>query len=254
MSRFVHFSWKFCLFTFLFAALLACKTYYSPVENKGMLTTLDSTMASDPAALDIIEPYKKAIDIEMNEIICFSEVAITKNQPEGLLNNFVSDLVLYMVNTYYNENEPYDVAIFNNGGLRAALPKGLIRVEDVYKLMPFENEIVVLTITSEAFLSMISYIINSGGVPFAGMRIVSKQLKLESLTINSIPFDESRNYTVVTSDYLAAGGDKMAFFQNPVEYRSISVLMRDLIIDYLREQNAEGNSLHPTLDGRIVYE
>jgi 2',3'-cyclic-nucleotide 2'-phosphodiesterase (5'-nucleotidase family) len=232
-----------------------CRTYYSTNSAKGELMPLDSLMAVDSSALAIIEPYKRDIDIEMNEIISYSEIDITKNQPEGLLNNFISDLVLHMCNKYYcGDSASCDVVILNNGGLRAALPKGLITVGDVYRLMPFENEAVVLTISSENFLEMVNYIIQAGGVPFAGMRIKTKQLQLTELTVNGEQFDENRTYTVITSDYLAAGGDKMQFFNNPLEQRFLSVLIRDLIINYLKEQNTLGNSIHPTLDGRIVYE
>jgi 2',3'-cyclic-nucleotide 2'-phosphodiesterase (5'-nucleotidase family) len=254
MSRFVHFCLTLCLLSLLIFAS-ACKTFYSSEGASGKLTVLDSTMVSDSAALALIEPYKAAIDVEMNEIISFSEVAITKNQPEGLLNNFVSDIVLYMVNTYYNDSgSPFDVSIFNNGGLRAALPKGLVKVEDVYKLMPFENEVVILTLSSHDFLKMVQYVINSGGVPFAGMTIVTSQMKVKELKVGGMPYVEDRNYTVVTSDYLANGGDRMDFFQNPVNKVSVSVLIRDLIIAYLKEQNKIGVSLNPQLDGRIVYE
>jgi len=254
MSRFVHFGWKFCLIFALIAGN-ACRTYYAPTDRSAGLAVLDSAIVADSAALMMIAPYKSAIDLEMKEILVYSEIAITKNQPEGLLNNFVSDLILYMCNTYYNEgSSAYDVAVFNNGGLRAALPRGIVTVEDVYKLMPFENEIVVLTLAAEDFYQMVQYIVNSGGVPFSGMHIKTREMKIEMLTINGIPFSDTRNYTVVTSDYLASGGDKMYFFQNPLEKIETSVLMRDMIIDYLREQNKNDLTLHPKLDGRIVYE
>jgi len=250
----MQFGWKFCLLTFL-AAGIGCRSYYDSSGMNGRLTTLDTTIAVDSSLVLIIEPYKSVIDIEMNEIISYSEIAITKNQPEGLLGNFVSDLVLYMCNTYYApQGTQYDVVLLNNGGLRAALPKGLIRVGDVYSLMPFENETIILTLTGENFLAMVQYIIQSGGTPFAGMRISSRQLILDSLTINGEAFDQTKNYTVITSDYLATGGDKMSFFMNPVESKSLSVLIRDLIIQFLKEQNKTGIPIHPELDGRIVYE
>lgn len=232
-----------------------CKTYYSSSSAVGMLVPLDSLMLPDSSSLAIIEPYQRAIEIEMNEIISYSELDITKNQPEGLLNNLISDLVLHMCNKHFAEDgQLYDVVVLNNGGLRAALPKGLITVGDVFRLMPFENETVVLTLTADNFLKMVNYIIQSGGVPFAGMTIKSKQLQLVDLTVNGKPFDENRTYTVVTSDYLADGGDKMQFFNNPVKFKKLSVLLRDLIIDYFKEQNTIGNTIHPVLDGRIVYE
>ena len=59
---------------------------------------------------------------------------------------------------------------------------------------------------------------------------------------------------MVTSDYLAMGGDKMEFFNKPVDLKYLDVLIRDLIIDYLKEQTQAGNSINPQLDGRIVYE
>ncbi len=212
-------------------------------------------MNEDVAALAVIEPYKNSINVEMSEILCYSEVAITKNQPEGLLNNFVSDLVLYMCNTYHNNtNKRYDVSVLNNGGLRASLPQGIITVEDVYSLMPFENETVIITLTGSNFLEMVNYIIANGGVPFSGMTIKSKALVVDSILINGQPFDINRQYTVVTSDYLAFGGDKMTFFDNPVHIQNLGVLIRSLIIDYLKEVNAREDSVHPKLDGRIVYE
>ncbi len=239
----------------LLTASFACRTFYASTRTNARLIALDTLMIEDSSAVALIAPYKTAIEIEMNEIISYSEVAIAKNQPEGLLNNFISDLILYMCNKYYSDGGYlYDVVILNNGGLRAALPKGLITVGDVYRLMPFENETVVLTLTPDSFLEMIHYIIQSGGVPFAGMRITSRQMELSALTINGEPFDDSRNYTVITSDYLADGGDRMEFFNEPVEYRKLSVLIRDLIIDYLKEQNSLGISLQPVTDGRIVYE
>jgi 2',3'-cyclic-nucleotide 2'-phosphodiesterase (5'-nucleotidase family) len=228
---------------------------YSKQTVKGTLTTLDSTFVQDSMALAMIRPYKSTIDIEMNEIISFAEIDITKNQPEGLLNNFISDLLLNMCNKYYIDNNmKYDVAIFNNGGLRAGISKGLVTVGDVYKVMPFENEAVVITLDSDHFKEMVNFIITSGGIPFSGMRIVSRHQKLESLIVGGKPFEENQNYTVITSDYLAYGGDRMSFFVNPVEIMPLSVLVRDLIIDYMREQNKLGISLHPQLDGRIVYE
>lgn len=254
MNRFVHYSWKFCLIILL-VITVSCRTNYSKQTPSGTLTVLDSTFVQDSAALAIITPYKSSIDIEMNEIISFAEIDITKNQPEGLLNNFVSDLALYMCNTYYSDNsQRYDVAVFNNGGLRAGISRGLVKVGDVYRLMPFENETVIVTLSGERFRDMVDYIISTGGVPFSGMRIVSRQQKIESLTINGQPFDINRNYSVITSDYLAYGGDKMTFFSDPVSLQPLSVLIRDLIIDYMREQNRLGISLHPQLDGRITYE
>lgn len=254
-----HFSFKhpsYVLFTITTIFLFYyCKPPQQIQTFSAQTLAIDSLILPDSSMLQTITIYRQAIETEMNQILAYSEVHITKNQPEGLLNNFVADLILEMCNKFYApEGKTYDVVLLNNGGLRAALPKGIITVGDVYRLMPFENEVVVVTLQPDKFLQMVQYIIESGGQPFAGMRIVTKQLQITELTIQGNPFDEKRNYTVITSDYLAAGGDKMNFFQNPVDYQPLGIKVRDVIIEYLKLQTRQNQVIHPKLDGRIKYE
>lgn len=255
--------WKF-LKTFiniLFYSLIFCFLLYSchsfrKIDSVSSLAiSIDSLIIPDSITLKVISPFRDSIETEMNRVLAYSEIAITKNQPEGLLNNFVADLLLEMCNKYYTENNiRYDVVLLNYGGLRAALPKGLITVGDIYRLMPFENEVVVITLTPDKFLEMVQYIIESGGQPFAGMQIVTRKLQITELLVNSKPFTNDRNYTVITSDYLASGSENTAFFLNPVDYKSLGIKVRDLIIEYLKLQTQQNLTIRPTLDRRIKYE
>ncbi len=243
---------------FVFLLLLftwGCRSYHSVSALSGNLVVSDSTVAIDSSLVIILEPYKSVINIEMNEIIGYSETAIIKNLPEGPLGNFVCDALLYMCNKYYSENEEkFDVSLFNNGGLREALPKGVITVGDVYRTLPFENKVVIITLTGEVFLKLVNYIIKSGGVPFSGMRIVANQLNLETLTIGASPFDAENVYRVITSDFLVYSDREKEFFSNYIDIKELDVKIRDIIIDYLREQTRDGNNIHPKIDGRLLYE
>lgn len=69
--------------------------------------------------------------------------------------------------------------------------------------------------------------------------------------VNGQPFDSRRNYCIATSDYLANSGDKMSFFNEPIEKKFTGLKIRDLLIDYLRNQSAKGIVINPTKDGRI---
>ena len=60
------------------------------------------------------------------------------SSPESLLGNFVTDLCLRQYSNIA------DICVMNNGGLRSNLTKGEITRGDIYTLMPFENELVIL--------------------------------------------------------------------------------------------------------------
>ncbi|TAH09668.1 MAG: hypothetical protein EAZ14_08725 [Runella slithyformis] len=64
------------------------------------------------------------------------------------------------------------------------------------------------------------------------------------------PIDLQRNYTLITSDYVATSSDYAALFKNAVKYEALNYLMRDAILDYLRRKGQQKEVLNPQKDGR----
>lgn len=219
----------------------------------------DSVAQNDPAIHDILHPYKMSLDSVMNEVIGTTSVAMPneKGKLETLLGNFVADVCLAKGNANYHPEDgvPAQVCILNNGGLRASLPQGNITRGNVFEVMPFDNEIVVVTITGGKMWELIRFVAASGGVPVAGMRLGMKPDKTPAeVLINGVAFDSTKTYKVITSDYLAHGGDKMAFLKNPVKYETTGYLIRNAMIDAFTEKHKAGAVVTPALDGRIHYE
>lgn len=219
------------------------------------LLLLDSTVVADSAILKLVEPYKNEIDRTMNAVLVVSAQALVKSQPEGLLGNIVADLTLETCNYNYQpeDGELADICILNNGGLRTSLPKGEITRGKVFELMPFENEIVVLTLSGENTLNLLKYIAKVGGIPVAGFKMGIKDDEPKDIIIGGKPFDINRNYKVVTSDYLASGGDKMYFFNNPINYEYVNKMLRDAIIEYFTAIGEKNEELVVKFDDRIYY-
>ena len=192
----------------------------------------------------------------MNEVLVFSKQQILKGLPESSLGDFVSDAVLKKTNDLYKPSDhlPVNICLLNNGGLRGQLPKGNITRGNAFELMPFENSIVILTLTAEKTKQLFEYVVESNGAPFAGATVKAKGKKIIELKINGQNFDPTKIYKVTTSDYLAAGGDKYNFFKDPIKIDTLNYKLRDAIIDYMIEQNKKGDSLNVTIDGRIIYE
>lgn len=199
-----------------------------------------------------IMPYKQQLEGTMSTVLVQSEDALTKGDPESPLGNFVSDLVMYESRKALGADSAWAAAvILNKGGLRNSLPKGNITIGNIFELMPFENELVLLKLKGSQFKGMLDKMAEKGGLPEAGIRMTIDHGKATSVSVAGIPFDSTKTYGVVTSDYLANGGDSYTFFLDPLERIPLNKKLRDAIIEYCEALGKKGRIIKPYLDGRI---
>ena len=247
--------------------LSACSTQLVIKSKQNSIVSVSTS--PDSLITSIIKPYKIGIDSVMNEVLCVSEIEMTKGRPESLLGNFVTDLCLDQY------SDLADICIMNNGGLRSTLPQGKITRGKIYELMPFENELVILELNTLELFDLIEYILLRGGEPFSGLSVYS----IDSCMVNSsknilyrqgdnilmsVPviasscggeeevyivnkIEETYKIRVLTSDYLANGGDKMSFFNNKNQLK-VGLKIRDAIINYCKSEE----TISSKLDGRIT--
>lgn len=195
----------------------------------------------------LISPYDEALTAEMNVVIGSSEISMSKARPEGTLSNFVADLV-FKETAKLPDCSP-DFCLLNHGGLRAPLPEGDIKVEHIFQLMPFENEVVLVTVTGDKIAEIASYLNYSGGEPVSQIEVSLGERP--EITLQRETIDPSKNYTIVTSDYLAKGGDKMYFFNDPENLQKTGIKLRDMILDHIKTLTQNEKTLNSQLDGRI---
>lgn len=244
---------------FLLFILWACGTSHTPVEVDGRLVAIDSlTIPEKDKQVDsVIAIYRVAMEEEMNQVLAHSAHVMQRGSPEGLLNNFVADLIMETGQQLYTpvDGKHIDFTLLNYGGLRTSIPEGPVTRARIFELMPFENEMVVLTLTPGNTLRAFEYLAASErGMPVSGIRLHVTNNSVKEVLIQGAPFDASRNYKVLTSDYLAGGGDNMIFFLNPDNEEFLGKRIRDAIIDYLVKQNHLGREIESKLDGRIKTE
>jgi 2',3'-cyclic-nucleotide 2'-phosphodiesterase (5'-nucleotidase family) len=124
----------------------------------------------------------------------------------------------------------------------------------VYELMPFENLITTVKFSGEDMQSFFDYMAVMGGDPVSGASFTIKNKKAVDIRINGQALDRGRSYTVLTSDYMANGGDGGNIFLKSTERREYDLKLRDALILYLQAQSREGKILNPMRDGRIKVE
>lgn len=247
---------RFTVFLIIITFLSACSPNWHLSKTESAFFDLSRPVAPDDSALVAeISPYKLNLEKTMNEVLNTSVVAMTKNTPEGLLGNFVADLILKKANEYYDSGEggKVNICILNNGGLRTPLPQGDITRGKVFELMPFENEMCVLTFSGNSLKNLFDYLAKSGGAPVAGVKMGIENGNPVNIMVNGLSFDTAKTYRVVTSDYLANGGDKYSFLRDTLERSDLGIKIRDAIIQYITEEKKAGRPLDAKFDGRIYH-
>jgi 2',3'-cyclic-nucleotide 2'-phosphodiesterase (5'-nucleotidase family) len=244
--------------SFCLSAFLSCS---SPPKliNKEALPVKLTEQYKDQEDKDIkkfILPFSDSLGKTMNEVLITSAQPLTKDQPESLLGNFVADIVFKRAYEKYKQmgGDKIDMCVLNNGGLRTSLPEGNITTGKLFELMPFENEMVVLSLSGEKMQDLFNYIAATGGVPVSNIKLGIRDARAHSIKINKEEFDINKSYKVLTSDYLSTGGDKMNFFKDPLKTEVIKYRIRDALIDEMRIQGSLGKKLVVNLDGRIYHE
>ncbi|MBJ6117012.1 5'-nucleotidase C-terminal domain-containing protein [Pontibacter sp. BT310] len=202
---------------------------------------VDSTLTADPETEAIIVPYRQQVTAKMSEVIGTAPVELRKADYESPLGNFVVDLLLEETNKLVDE--PVDMAQTTNGGLRVPLPAGPITVGHIFELMPFENEVIVLTLDGPTTQELLDFAAKTGISPIANATYTIQNGKATNIKIGGKPLDTSRNYTIVTSDYLAGGGDNMVMFKKAIKSEKVGMMMRDMILKHIKELTAAGKPI-----------
>jgi len=252
MNRLINYI--FCILFFFSACSAPARLDH--VEKKQYAFSAKEYASVDSSILQNILPYKTKMDAEVNVLIGKSAQPVSKDQPEGLLGNFVADLSLEESKKHFypEDNKNVDFCFLNNGGLRAALPAGEITKRNIFEVMPFENELIVLSMTGSDVKQLLNYIVNKNGIPVGGLRMKIKNKEAVEVMINNSPFDTTKIYKAVTSDYLANGGDNLSFLAEIKKREYVNLKIRDAMIEYIEQLTKGGKIIDPKLDGRITVE
>ncbi len=137
-----------------------------------------------------------------------------------------------------------DVALVNNGGIRADVPAGAVTYGDLYRVQPFQNRLVRLAVTGSVLRDAVEHALarpdgradaHVAGLEAwydparpAGRRITRLRLA-DGAAVN-----DAHTYTLAVSDFLAAGGSGYAMLRNA---RQDDVGMTDLdaLVQYLSD-------------------
>lgn len=234
------------------ALTLTALTANAQVNYKWTTVQMDKTYdeIKDDRATKIIAKYSPKL-APLQEIIGYSKEEYTSHRPESPLSNFAVDIIREKAEEIFNTK--VDLAMTNFGGIRTSLPKGAVRVYDIYSIFPFDNTIVVFDIKGSDLLPLFKQLARRMEA-LSNVKMVVMDRKLKSVEIGGQPLDPDRTYKFTTINFLLEGGDGVQIKNYAKNLQESEIFIRDAIIDYIRKMTAEGKTIEPVCDGRAIVE
>lgn len=169
------------------------------------------------------------------------------------LSNLFVDVLRQAGSKYFKV--PMDFAITNYGGIRVPMPEGAITLDDIASMFPFQNYMCYVKMRGSELTRLLEQLSETEAFQaVSGAQVKVKGHKLESALIGGKPIDPQKLYNVTTIDFLLDGGDGIRIGAMAESVKLSRVLLKDVMLDYIRECEAKSIAIDSAPDGRVVME
>jgi 5'-nucleotidase / UDP-sugar diphosphatase len=204
----------------------------------------------DPRIAALVDSFKTVIDDQYAKVIAqLQDKWETQYRTESNIGDWFADAMKNRLKT--------DVAFLNSGGIRKNLDVGPVRIMDIHEILPFDNKIVTFQLTGAQLVQIAGHNIGlesdsySGSLQIAGLSYTwqgeNKNPKLLSVSVNGVPVDSSKIYSVCSIDYVAdANADKYFGFKVS-NIQSTDLGLTQVVLDAVRD----AGTIQSKIDGRM---
>jgi 5'-nucleotidase/UDP-sugar diphosphatase len=221
-------------------------------ETAARLISVTDAGAPSEAAAQVVDKWAAEAEQVGSTVVGEAAVALPRSSGggENALGNLIVDA---MRAADLGDGRPADVAVHNDGGIRASLDAGPVTYAELYAVLPFDNALVGLDLTGAQVRELIENGMDDQGtgIQVSGLAFTYSMNKprgrrVMEVTAGGQPLDPERVYRVVTIDYL---------YTHPSYRLSLGLgkqitygeLCLDAVIDYVRANSPVSS----TVEGRI---
>ncbi|MDT9719297.1 bifunctional UDP-sugar hydrolase/5'-nucleotidase [Paenibacillus sp. ClWae2A] len=203
----------------------------------------------DPVVAERVEYWDNRLKELIDEKIGYAEHNLSRNYfGESLLGNIVTDAVRL--------HTAADAVFTAPGGLRADIDQGEITVGHVINAVPFNNNILVMEMTGQELKEVLeqSAGMTAGVLEQSGIEIIvdpsaEKGCQVIGAIVNGRSLQEDHIYKIASDDFTCKGGDGFTAFLKGRNVRDTSLIMRDIVINYIRNTG----HLKPVIEERVRF-
>jgi 2',3'-cyclic-nucleotide 2'-phosphodiesterase (5'-nucleotidase family) len=150
-----------------------------------------------------------------------------------------------------------DVGVMNNGGIRTELHAGPASYGALFEVQPFGNMLVRLTVKGrdlrrylESFVARGAPRVHVSGVVVRYDLARRGHARIVAATVGGEPLDDTREYTVAFTDFMATSGDGLALANAAVKQESLGIVDLDALISFMQAQ--PGGVVKPDAAPRLI--
>ncbi len=206
----------------------------------------DGRMAGVVDALS--QEVSKAMDRVVGQSLVFLDGRReTARRVESNLGDFTADLARKLTRT--------DVALINGGTFRDSIPAGPVTLGKIHRVFPFGNEVVTGTLLGADLQKALDHSAaldpedNPGGfLQVSGLSFTIEAGRAVDVMVGGKPLGPSAEYRIVTSDFLAEGGDGYGLFAQALKDKTGT---GNLLLDMVAAAFEEKGDIRVEVDGRI---
>ena len=189
----------------------------------------------------------------VKEVIGHSPEVMACGAPESAISDWFIDCL--MDETAKLTGKKVDIGFANHGGIRIDMPKGDILLDHILSMFPFRNYPCYVALKGKDIRPIINRMAEHPSLMgCGGIRLVFKDGKVVSATVDGKPLDDNKVYGVATNNFLLNGGDGFSIARNAKEVIITDVQIKEFMVDYIRSLTAEGKEISYKADGRITVE
>jgi 2',3'-cyclic-nucleotide 2'-phosphodiesterase (5'-nucleotidase family) len=195
----------------------------------------------DPQVAAIVAAYQARLGDRFKEVIGRVETRLDGERgriryEETALGNFVADIM--------REHTGARIALINAGALRASIEPGPVTIEDVFKTLPFPNELAVMELTGAEIERVLHRAVRGSRADQDGgfLQVSGIALAVRGRSVAAVRVGEDRQplhpqtvYRVAVPDFLAAGGDNYPVLKTKA-HTLTGLPLRELLVDAIRRR------------------
>jgi 5'-nucleotidase len=214
----------------------------------------------DPGVKALVDRYAAAVAPVGDRVIGHLTATAKKNDEDG--ESSASDLVAdsMLAATRAADMGGAQLALVNSTGVRVDLPGGDVRYKDAFAMMPFGNNLVVMTLTGAQLKAALeqqysvplrpkatrpAVLAPSAGFTYAVDLKKPVGDRVSGMRLNGATVNPDGRYRVVLNNYLASGGDGISAFVGGTDVTDGGIIDLDALVAWI----ARGQT--PPSDSRI---
>jgi 2',3'-cyclic-nucleotide 2'-phosphodiesterase / 3'-nucleotidase / 5'-nucleotidase len=205
-------------------------------------TTYVDQVTPDERVAALVARYEAEVGPRVNEVITMLDEPLTRSvgdvrAGEYPLGNLIADAQRAATGT--------QVSLMNNGGIRTELAAGPVRYSDLFRLQPFANTLVTMTLTGEQLTGVLEHVIGRRGVVDAhvsGMRVWFDPEAEPGSRVSRVELEGGERvvpggrYSVTVNDFMAEGGSGFEILTRGADVVHTGTVDLDAMIDHLRQR------------------